>query len=88
MTTRIWVPDPLDELKGRSGLIDLEDDAQAAALISAGKANDPRDGAFDMRHPGDDYVAPNAAEPSATEAAAVYSTRDVKPGRRRSKADE
>ncbi|MFL6051590.1 MAG: hypothetical protein ACJ72W_01550 [Actinoallomurus sp.] len=88
MVTRIWAPDPLDELGGRSGLVDLDDDELAASLITSGKANDPRDGAFAMRHPGADYVAPTAGEPSSTEAGASYSTRDAKPARRRGKADE
>jgi hypothetical protein len=89
MPTTVWAPDPLPELDGRTGFVQVDDDL-AETLLAADRVQNPAVGAFAMR--GAAAAPLDDAAPSSTESG-TYATRELKakggPKRERAtKADE
>lgn len=76
MPTTVWAPDPLPELDGRVGFVQIDDDAQAAALLEADQVQHPGVGAMHMRAP---YSGSAGAEHDPD--AQTYATRDLSAAR-------
>jgi hypothetical protein len=77
MPTTVWAPDPLPELGGRVGFVQIEDEALAADLLESDKVQRPAIGAMHMRAPA--AAAPAAPEPASDPA--TYGTRELTPAR-------
>ena len=67
--TLVWAFQPLDELQGRTGLIECEE-ALAQRLITEELAQDPRIGSNHFRE-----IVPASEQPAATPAEQAYKTR-------------
>lgn len=70
MPTTVWAPDPLPELEGRTGFVQVDDDL-AEQLLAADQVQRPAVGAFALRNPG------AAAGAESADAGGTYGTRDM-----------
>jgi hypothetical protein len=75
MPTTVWAPDPLPELDGRTGFVQVDDDDLAEQLLAADRVQNPAVGAFAMR--GASAAPLDDAAPSSTESG-TYATRELK----------
>jgi hypothetical protein len=78
MPTTVWAPDPLPELDGRTGFVQVDDDDLAAQLLAADRVQNPAVGAFAMR--GASAAPLDDAAPSSSDAG-TYGTREMTPER-------
>jgi hypothetical protein len=72
MPTTVWAPDPLPELEGRVGLVQI-DDALAETLLAADRVQNPAIGAFALRNPSGTAAPALEGEPDA----GTYGTREM-----------
>lgn len=84
MQTVVWAFQPLAELNHKTGFV-ICDAALGARLIASGAAQDPREGANNLRHITSAVAPTPAAPPARVDDADVpeYQTKVMTPKRRR-----